>query len=517
MRQGWLSRKIAYLLGKQAPFMYFVEQAQRLQLGKLLRYSANTEWGRTYGFGRNISYETLVDRLPVQSYPQYAPYIERMKQGEADVLWPGRIHRYAVSSGTTGKGKHLPLSEERLQSDQRFIRKVTMSYFGHMPNWKLLGGYQLSLPGSLEHHGGAFPLTMGEISGFLAEATPNYLRPFQVVSVKALADLPWAEKFERVLQSALEKDIRSINAVPSWTLVLAQEAMQRTGARDLSELWPNLSLIFGGGVALSAYRDALETLAGSLQPTFIETYGASEGYFAYSDLDPQEGLQLVVDNGIFYEGIPLAEFRAHGLEGRCVPVWAWEAGADYVMVVSNNSGLWRYLLNDIVRVVHIDPLRIKVCGRANDVLDTYGEALAWSEIWEVLAPMLHQCHIQPRQLIAGAYLPHHQQRPHHCLFVAVNTNQLDKLRSLDLDALSQRVDQTLRTVNRHYAIRRETEALHPPKIVPVEPSFFTRWLKGRPNAMAQTKLPGILRDPEDTKQLMAMWQNEAEAWVTKSS
>jgi len=468
-----------------------VEAIQLQIMVSLLAKGLNTRYGRNNRFGDVHSYEDFSEIIPIGFYPDLRDDIEAMKSGRPDQLWPGTIDRFAASAGTTGEGKHLPLSDERLESDRRFMKKVAQSYLGQDTSLTGLIGKHLSLPGTVEQHDG---IRIGEISGFSALRSPWWLRPFQLVDPRKLARLSFKEKFEMVLKAALKAKIKAVVAVPSWILTLFQKALEETGRESVSEIWPKLKLLICGGVRLDNYRPHLEKLAQGLELDFIETYGSSEGYFAFTDDLEKKDMKLVYDNGIFYEFIadPLPEMESLSIQ-RTVPLWEVETGVPYAMLVTTNSGLWRYAVNDIIEFTQVYPPRINVKGRLSEMLDEFGEALYAYEAEQALDDAVREMGLERGTFTLGGYLPTERELPRHCWFVQF----VDPIHRQTLERLADYVDQRLRQLNRHYAIRRESGALGNPEMHSISQNDINRWMDFRGRDTAQGKLPRCLNDEED--------------------
>lgn len=466
---------------------------QQLTLRKLLRTAGATRFGRAHQFGAINGYEDYQRMVPVHSYTQIRDDVQQLKNGAENLLWPGSVQRFAVSAGTSGEGKHLPLTEARLQSDRRFMRMVIKDYLRQRPNIFNLAGMHLSMPGSVERHG---DIEIGEISGFTAIEAPSLLRMFQVVDPAELTRLSFSEKFEQLLDAALDANIKVITAVPSWILTLFQQVLKRTGKDSIAEVWPDLQLLVCGGVKLANYRPHLQKLAGGLELDFVETYGASEGYIGYSDDLQRPDLRMVIDNGIFFECIPhpLPNTDASAIQ-ETVPLWEVKTGVPYGLLMSTNAGLWRYTLNDIVEFTALDPLRFEVRGRVNDMLDDFGEALYVYEAERALQAVAGRLNRQAGNFAISPVMQSENEVPFHRWFVRfaepVHTDTLQKI--------ARMIDEELQKMNRHYAIRRESEALGAPQVRSVTQTQINQWMERNNKANAQGKLPRIL--PQNLKQL----------------
>lgn len=468
------------------PMVSIKLQQQRL-LMRLLDQAQSTDFGRDRGFQELRSYEQFAERVPVQTYDDLRSGIEALKAGRENLFWPGPVTDFAVSAGTTGTGKHLPLTRHRLQSDKRFMRKVVKSYIRQRPNILKLLGRHLSMPGSVEQKG---DLRIGEISGFTALNAPAWLRWLQIADPRQLTALSFQQKFELLTQKAIQADLKVITAVPSWILTLFQEVLQRTSASTIAGVWPNLTLLVCGGVKLSNYQPHLEKLADGITPDFVETYGASEGYIGFSDKLSKQDLALVTDNGIFFECIPHP--RPGPNASAPVPLWRVEKGIPYGLVLTTNAGLWRYTLNDIIEFTSIDPPRFIVKGRVNDMLDDYGEALYIYEAEQALSATAHDFELKVNNFAIAPVLQDESSVPHHRWFIHFQAPPP----SSRLASIAAQIDKQLCGINRHYAIRRESNALGQPKIIPVSQTEINRWMRKTGRAKAQSKLPRIL--PQNT-------------------
>ena len=487
-----------------------IKSIQQTQLQKLLSKAASTQIGRRYRFNEIHSYEDYCTQVPLHTYEDLKSKIDLIKQGETDIFWPGSTHKFAVSAGTTGDGKHLPLSKERIASDNRFSRKVIFSYLKQRPNILSLLGKHISLPGSLETiRIQNRSLLLGEISGFLAMEAPALLRPFQLVGVNRLTRLSFSEKFNLVLTRALKSDIRVITAVPSWILTLFQQALHRTGKQSIAEIWPNLKLLVCGGVKLAHYRDHLKKLCGDIHPDFIETYGASEGYFAFADNLDKTDLKLVTGNGLFYEWIAHPSPDLQKLkQQKAIPSWKIETGIPYALVITNNSGLWRYVVNDIIEFTSVNPPRLLVKGRLSEMLDDYGEALYSWEAEKALKLSCKSLNLDFDTFTLAGHLDGEHDIPRHLWFIQFNQPPTKEHKT----KLARELDKKLQQINRHYAIRRESNALEYPLIYSITQQHINHWFQQTGKHSAQRKLPRVLHSSESRQKLLAIIKNTTDGF-----
>ncbi len=469
-----------------------VASAQQKVLSLLLRKGAHTEYGNRFGFSNISNYSEYSDKVPLTTYDDIEPYIERLKKGEHNLLWPSKIHNFAISAGTTGRGKHIPLSEERLRSDQRFMRKVIISYLSQKPNLLyFFMGSHVSLPGNIERLDPKSNIRLGEISAYLAKLSPGWLSLFQVRSTHTMIREEWTEKFDRTLEIAVQSDVRKIVAIPSWALRFFQRALEITGKKHIREIWPNLRLLICGGEALNTYRPHFNQLLEGLDMDFIENYGASESYFAFSDDLKRTDLRLIVDNGVFYEWIPMPKNHKDNLqEQKPVPTWEVEKGIPYSLVVSCNSGLWRYMINDVVEFTDTEQPRINVVGRVSEVFDRFGEAVESHEAQSALEKSAEECNATFSVFTMGGLIDPEIKAPRHYWFI-----QWVK-KPADPDRFTRLLDENLQEINRHYHNRRRSMGIHPPVTLNMTKKAMYGWREIHQALHAQTKMPRIIEDTD---------------------
>lgn len=468
-----------------------IRDYQEEQLFILIRAAKDTSFGQKHRFEQLQRYEDFANEVPLSFYRDIKADIEQLKEGHENPYWPGSINQFAVSAGTSGEGKHLPLTANRMESDKRFMQKIAADYLRQRPNIFNLWGKHISLPGSMETKD---QYQIGEISAFTARHTPWWLSHFQLIDPKTLTQLPFGEKVEQLVQQAVKKDVRVISAAPSWILTIFQRILEQTNSESIREIWPKLQLLVCGGVKLASYRTQLEQLIGDTDIDFIETYGASEGYFAYSDHLERKDMKLVIDNGLFYEFVPnpLPDQDSLAIQ-EAVPLWDVEPGTPYAMLVSTNAGLWRYAMNDIIRFTKTNPPRIKIMGRVSEMLDDFGEALYAYEAEEALQEAAHRLDLDIGTFTVGALLSDKHSSPCHYWFISTSA----PIHRNTLDRLAQAVDEILQTKNRHYAIRRESGALGIPKMNSITQQDVNRWLQEQNKQKAQGKLPTVLKNKQD--------------------
>ena len=470
---------------------------QRL-LRRLLRTAAGTEWGRRYGFAEIAEAPDVTDafreRVPLHDYDDLREDACRIRAGAEDVIWPGRTTHFAVSSGTASDGKVIPLSQQSLTATRRFSIGAGLHYLAEQRgDPSFLFGKHLTLPGRVAEDPD-FPGTLvGEVSGLVAEQAPSYFTGLlQAVPNEVTFMEGWDRKLREIARRTAQMDVRLVVMAPTWALVLFDELTaayeRQTGrpAETVADVWPNLQVFFSGGVALSSYRALLEKRIGK-PVDFLETYGASEGFFSFQSRRDDRSMLLHLDGEVFFEFVPLDQI--HSDDPERLTIAEVQKDERYAMVVSNASGLWAYRVGDVVRFTSLFPHKIEVAGRTSEMVDAYGEAVFGEE---ARAAVRRACEAAGARMTDFHLAPHpdagtEDALPSHQWLVEFAENGLTEG---DCEAFARALDEHLQEANRHYRIRREAEAFAAPTVTPVPPGTFYRWLQGeKERVTGQTKVP----------------------------
>lgn len=467
--------------------------AQEVLLTDLLRRAANTEWGRRYDFDdiareRNVvgAYQA---RVPLHGYDEYRDDVERVRGGARDVFWSGTFRHFAVSSGTASAGKIIPVSDAMLAANRHFSMAVGLTYLRETGNLDFVLGKHLTLPGRIEEDP-TYPGTMiGEVSGLQAEHAPLLFSRFLQAVPNAVAFLPnWERKLRVIAERTVDMDVRSVVMAPTWALVFFRELIRLrnerggAGVETVGQVWPNLQVFISGGVALSSYRALLEETIGLPHLQFIETYGASEGFFSFQNLVDDPAMLLHLKNGVFFEFIRMDEIGTSN--PRRYTIGEVETGVRYGLFVTTCSGLWAYGVGDVIRFTSTNPYKIVVAGRTSEMLDKYGEAVFGEEARAALhaacertGARVRDFHVAPRPVELNR-LPSHQW--------LIEFEQ----KPPSMEVFAEAIDEHLIGVNRHYQIRREARAFDAPEIVALPAGAFYAWLKATKDRVSgQTKVP----------------------------
>jgi len=440
---------------------------------QLLNKAENTVFGKEHHFSSIKSIKDFQTIVPPQSYESHLPYINEAKKGKENQLWPGIIQNFAVSSGTSGVGKHIPITNDRLKDDRAYQISVIKKLLAKIENWSVLGGKVLSMPGSLEIiQTNDFSYKIGEISAITADNSSNWIDYFQVYPLKESIKLNWKDKFELLLKKAQKADIRLITGAPTWILEFLKESKTQSG-KEIKELWPNLRVILSGGVALSHYLKQFEELTQGLKCNYLEMYGASEAYIGISDLNKPDWFNLELNQHVFYEFECLKTKEIVDLK-------KVEVNKQYSIRLSTNTGLWRYPLKDIV--TFNKEYQVIILGRTQAMSDYFGEAVTIDEIQAILKSL----NIYSKTITLG---PISSEGVNRLCIILTDSNLAIT------EKVQKAIDEQLINSNRHYAIRRESLALE--EIIALNSSFLELQRIILKNSLrAQQKVPIVVQTTE---------------------
>ena len=485
--------------------------AQRRVLVNILRGASHTEWGRRLkldAISRSSDpVKAYQDQVRLHEYPDIADDVRRMQAGGSDILSPGVTTHFAVSSGTTDVGKIIPVSDTMLRANRQFGATVGLQYLVARRRPGFLFGKHLGIPGRIEDDA-RFPGTLiGEVSGLQALCTPALYRYVLQAIPNEVCFMPrWDQKLNEIADRTVNMDVRAVILAPSWAPVLFKLLIEKhnahhgTSVTTVSEIWPNFKLFISGAVALSSYRSVLEELIGNPRLDFLETYGASEGFFSFQTHPEDSSMLLHLDNEVFFEFVRLDEIgRATARRYTIADV---ETGVRYAPYLTTCSGLYAYKLGDVVRFVSTKPHKIVVAGRTTEMLDGYGEAVSGEDARMAIEAacvitnaQLKDYHIAPRLIITNR-LPAHQW--------LVEFERAPE----SADAFARALDERLSEINRHYFIRREARALDAPELISLADGTIASWLNAtREIVSTQTKVPRMRDDRKIADSILAFASN----------
>ncbi len=474
------------------------EVLQRAVLSHLIETAGDTEFGRNHAFSNIKGYDDFISQVPVNTYEELKGDIDRMRHGEADILWPGKVKWYAKSSGTTNdKSKFIPVSPEGLQKIHYAGGRDSVAlYLRNNPKSRMFDGKGLILGGSHAPNYNLKDSLVGDLSAILIENI-NPLVNFVRVPKKQTALLSDFEvKRERIAEEAMNKNVTNISGVPSWMLSVLTCMMELTGKTHLEEVWPNIEVFFHGGVAFTPYREQYKRLITSPNMHYMETYNASEGFFGIQDDPDDKAMLLMLDYGVFYEFIPMEG-------GDPVPLWAVETGKNYAMVISTSCGLWRYEIGDTVQFTSTNPYKFIISGRTKHFINAFGEELIVDNAEQGLAYACEQTGAEVLEYTAAPVFMDEKAKCRHQWLIEFSK------RPANLQQFAELLDRRLQEINSDYEAKRYKDiTLQHLEIVEVRPNLFNDWLKLRGKLGGQHKVPRLSNSRETIEQLLALQKKE---------
>ena len=466
-------RYLDYRLRRIDRFRRHPAEVQLEQLRARLDDGRRTRFGREYGLDRIRTVEQFQAALPHFDYDAFKPYIDRMRSGERNVTAPGRVSLYARSSGTTAdRSKYLPITRSSILRNHTLgMRDVIALYLDAVPQSQLLNGRTLTLGGTCTHEEGNL---VGDLSAILLHETARWGTSLRAPRIETALEADFDRKIDRIADECAAQRITAFAGVPSWNLELMHRVLERTGCSNLLEVWPHLELFLHGGVEFRPYRRAYRALIPSDAMHYLETYNASEGFFAAADDLHREDMLLMLDYGTFYE------FRSGD---EVVPLEGVEAGRTYAMLITSNNGLWRYEIGDTVEFTSTDPYRIRFAGRTRQFINVFGEELIVDNADRALETACHQTGAVVREYtVAPRYMTIDRQGAHEWIIeFAVEPASLERF--------ADELDRALRSVNSDYDAKRRS-TIERQHITLVGRGYFVGWLRRK----GKNKVPRLVND-----------------------
>lgn len=488
-------------------FMKYPHEVQEELLLQLVKTAEGTVLGKQYDFASVKSYATFASRVPIVTYEEIEPLIEQSRKGMQNIFWPSYIKWFAKSSGTTNaKSKFIPVSNESLEGCHYKAGKDLLSlYLNNNEDSQLFVGKSLRLGGSKELYQDNHTI-FGDLSAILIDNMPFWAEFSSTPSSKVSLMSNWEVKLDAIIQESIQENVTSLAGVPSWMLVLLQRVLETTGKPNLLEIWPNTEVYFHGGVSFEPYKAQYQKLFPKSDFNFYEIYNASEGFFAIQDLNDSSDLLLMLDYGIFYEFIPMETFGTSN--EKAIPLWEVEIGKNYAMVITTNSGLWRYLIGDTVRFTSIHPYRIRVTGRTKHHINVFGEELMVENTEAALAKTCKKLNCSVKDYtVAPIFMEGKQKGAHEWV---IEFNQAPE----NYQEFSELLDQHLQEVNSDYEAKRfNNMTLNPLQLRVARTNLFYDWLKQKDKLGGQNKIPRLSNERTYLEELLCM-QSSFENTIT---
>jgi hypothetical protein len=491
---NWLNLKRVHQLDLVRKYPNEVQQETFV---KLIRRGSGTEMGKQYDFNSITGISDFQKRIPIRTYEDYKPYIDRVRQGEQNLLWPEEIRWFAKSSGTTSdKSKFIPVSKESLEECHfRGGRDALTIYCQNNPESKIFSGKGLTLGGSHKIDNYNNQSYYGDLSAILIENLPFWTEFIRTPSQEVALLEKFEEKMERIAKETIRVNVTSLAGVPSWNLVMIKHLLQHTGEKNLLEIWPNLELFIHGGVSFIPYAEQFKSLIPSENMHYLEAYNASEGFFAIQDDPSSPDMLLMLDYGIFYEFIPMDEINRP--DPTVCTVENVQKDRNYALVITTNAGLWRYLIGDTVRFTSLSPHKIVISGRTKHFINVFGEEVIVDNADKALMMACKQTGAQITDYTAAPiYMSREKQGAHEWIIEF-------SVPPHDLEQFTKWLDQELMSINSDYEAKRyKNLTLDRPTIHQVEPGTFYGWFQLKGKLGGQNKVPRLSNERKYVEELL---------------
>jgi hypothetical protein len=470
-------------------FIKFPHETQQDLMIKLITRAKNTEWGNKYEYKSISNVEEFRSRVPVSTYEDIFPSIERLMKGEQNILWPSEITWFSKSSGTTNaKSKFIPVSKEALHDCHYKGGKDLISmYFNNYPESHMFKGKGLAIGGSYVANPMNAKSYYGDVSAVIMQNLPLWAQFVRTPNRKIALMDEWESKIEKMAKATIQKNVTNISGVPTWTIILLERILQITGKKNILEVWPEFEVFFHGAVAFNPYKSIFKKLLPGDKTNYIETYSASEGFFGIQDSLHSDEMLLMLDYGVFYEFIPAEEYESEN--PRTIGLNEVEINKNYAMVISTNAGLWRYKLGDTIRFTSTSPYRIKISGRTKHFINAFGEELIIENAETAITKASHKTGAIISNFTAAPIYFDDNSRGSHEWVIEFSKEPHN------LNDFSTILDETLMEVNSDYEAKRYKDlALQKPLIRQVPQGTFYNWMKKRGKLGGQHKVPRLSND-----------------------
>ena len=487
----FLKRRISQIeLFKDYPI-----EVQQEVLRKMIVYSIDTEIGKKYDFKTIRHYNDFRERLPTVTYEEIYEDIERNRKGEQNIFWRTPIKWFAKSSGTTNaKSKFIPISFESLEDCHYKAGKDMLSlYFNNNVNSQLLVGKCLRLGGSREIYENNDSY-YGDLSAIMIDNLPFWAELSSTPSSKTSLIPEWEDKVKAIIKESMNQKVTSFAGVPSWMLSLLQQVIDKTGKDNILEIWQDAEVYFHGGVSFEPYRNLYNKLFPSKDFKYFEIFNASEGFFAIQDQNSSTELLLMLDYGIFYEFIPV-----NGSESEIVSLADVRLNTNYEMVITTNSGLWRYKIGDTIKFTCLNPYRVKVTGRTKHFINVFGEELVVENAEMALSKTTELTKSEISNYTVGPIFMSDKTKGSHEWIIEFSKEPDD------INKFAEILDLSLQSLNSDYEAKRYKDStLELPKIIKGRKNLFYDWLRSRNKLGGQNKIPRLSNSREYVEELLGI-------------
>ncbi|MCK9612232.1 MAG: GH3 auxin-responsive promoter family protein [Bacteroidales bacterium] len=467
-------------------FLKYPVEVQNDCMQWLVSSAKNTEWGIKYDYKSMISQEQFKERVPLSSYDQLKPYIERLRKGEKNILWPQEIKWFAKSSGTTSdKSKFIPMSEDAIEECHfKGGKDLLTLYCNNNPETKIFSGKGLALGGSHDMNEFNNDAFYGDLSAILIQNLPFWAQFIRTPDLSVSLMNEWESKLEKIVRFTINENVTNLSGVPSWMLLLVRRILEISGRDNLLEVWNNLELFVHGGISFIPYAEQFKKIIPSDKMNYIETYNASEGFFGIQDRNFADDMLLMLDYGIFYEFIPMEEFHKEHPQTKSLA--EVETDKNYALIISTNAGLWRYIIGDTIKFTSLNPFRFKISGRTKNYINAFGEELMIDNADKALDIACKK---------TGAVINDYTAAP---VYFEDNSNGTHEwciefeTEPASLDYFGEVFDNALKAANSDYEAKRYHDMiLKKPLLHNVPKGTFYNWMKKNNRLGGQYKVPRL--------------------------
>ncbi len=476
-------------------------ELQHQVLRHLVGKAAATEWGLTHDYAHIRDYDDFRNRVPVQTYEEVKSYVERMRHGEKDVLWPGKVKWYAKSSGTTNdKSKFIPVSPDGLRRiHYAGGMDCVAAYLRNNPQSRFFSGKGLILGGSHAPNYNVKDSLVGDLSAILIENISPLVNLIRVPDKKIALLSDFEVKMDKIARSTIKANVTNISGVPSWMLAVLKRVLEITGKTGLEEVWPNLEVFFHGGISFAPYRELYKQLIRSDRMHYMETYNASEGFFGVQTDPTTSSMTLMIDYDVYYEFMPMESFGSPN--PTVVPLEDVELNKNYAMLISTSCGLWRYLIGDTVMFTNKTPYQFVITGRTKHFINAFGEELIVDNAEKGL---LKACAETGARILEYTAAPVFMDADAKCRHQwLIEFEQLPD----SMERFAKTLDTALQEINSDYEAKRSKNVtLQPLEVITARPGLFNEWLKAKGKLGGQHKVPRLSNTRKYIDELLSLNQ-----------
>lgn len=479
-------------------FIKYPRDVQNELLLRLIHFAKSTEFGEKYQFTTINSYKEFSEKVPIQQYETFEPFIERCRKGEQNLFWPTNIKWFAKSSGTTNaKSKFIPVSDEAIEYCHfKAGKDMLCLYINNNEDTQLFRGKGLRLGGSsaiYEDNNSYF----GDLSAIMIENMPFWADYSSAPKQETALMTEWESKMEAIINETIDENITSLVGVPSWMLVLLHRVLEKSGKDNILDVWPNLEVYFHGGVNFNPYREQFKKIIPKKDFKYYETYNASEGFFALQDQNGSRDLLLMLDYGIFYEFIPMSKYD--GENSVAIPLAEVKKNINYAVVITTNGGLWRYLIGDTVKFTSLDPYKIRITGRTKHFINVFGEELIIENTEEALKSACLKTESEVLDYTVAPIFMNDEEKGGHEWIIEFSKAPKNINYFIDL------LDNALKSLNSDYEAKRYNNmTLKTPKVHVAREGLFYEWLKKKGKLGGQHKVPRLSNKRDFVEELLQL-------------